>query len=139
MEEVQNEYTEGLELDLDVLEKEDRVSTSLCDRFGIHMYTEEFLKKEGQYQQERKEEKEKIFQDVLHNQENLETEEAFQQVMQAESVEVIKSDYDLGQEQDTLLMPACYGLLGAILAGAFLFFIERKRRRQHENHHNHKK
>ena len=40
----------GLELDTETLQKEENISTSLCDRFGIHMYSEEFIEKEKIYQ-----------------------------------------------------------------------------------------
>ena len=49
------ESQNGLKLDTDVLEKDENMSTSLCDRFGIHMYTQEFLEKEQAYKEKQKE------------------------------------------------------------------------------------
>ena len=40
----------GLNLDTEILQKKENISTSLCDRFGIHMYTLEFMGHEKRYQ-----------------------------------------------------------------------------------------
>lgn len=42
----------GLNLDTEILQKNENISTSLCDRFGIHMYTSEFMEQEKAYQEE---------------------------------------------------------------------------------------
>lgn len=122
-----------LELDTEVLQKEDHVSTSLCDRFGIHMYSEEFLQKEQAYKQQKKETEEEIFEKVLNNERNSEAEETFQRVIQAEGTAVIKAEYKGTQEKDSLWLSAFYVLAGALIAGIVLFFIDKKRRKDHED------
>lgn len=131
--ETQKEKAHDLQLNPEVLQRDDSVSTSLCDRFGIYMYSEEFLEKEKNYNHQQKENDEKVFQEVLYNTKNSKNEEAFQQVIRAERTEVIKADYGGRQDGNSVWLPTAYGLLGALLAGTVLFFIEKKRRRHREN------
>ena len=126
----------GLELDTETLQKEEDISTSLCGRFGIHMYSEEFIEKEKIYQEKQKEKNDQIFTDVWNNQEQEKSEHAFQTVMHAQTAEVIKADYQGTQETEGAYAGVLYGLLGAALAGAVLFGIEKYRRKRHEDHHN---
>ena len=51
----------GLNLDTEILQKNENISTSLCDRFGIHMYTSEFMEQEKAYQEEQEEKNNEIF------------------------------------------------------------------------------
>lgn len=131
--------THSLDLDPEVLQKDDHVSTSLCDRFGIHMYSEEFLKKEQIYKQQKKENEEYIFRNVLNNEENLMIEETFQRVIQAEGGTVIKAEYKMTEKQSPLWSTAGYILVGAMIAGVILFFIDKRRRRHCENNHYYQK
>nr|WP_294494290.1 hypothetical protein [uncultured Mediterraneibacter sp.] len=128
-----DEQTHNLQLNTEVLQEEGNVSTSLCDRFGIHMYSPEFLEKESQYKEEQNQEKTDIFYAVMHNSKNEKTEESFQRVIRAEKVEVIKADYMYNDQNSPVWIPAAYGLLGAFLAGVILFFIDRVRRKRHED------
>lgn len=125
----------GLDLDTGTLQKDENISTSLCDRFGIHMYSEEFIEKEKTYQKEQKEKNDQIFSNVWGNQKQEKSEHAFQTVMYAQTAEVIKADYT-GPKEEGTYAGVMYGLLGAALAGAVLFGIEKFRRKRHENHHN---
>ena len=121
MEEQENTQSQpGLNLDTEVLQKNENISTSLCDRFGIHMYTSEFL-------------------NVLNNPEKEITETAFQRVMQADTTAVIKTEYNENNETNNQYMNIAYGVFGAMLAGIVLFFIEKYRRKRNENHHNNQK
>lgn len=127
----------GLKLDTEILQKDENISTSLCDRFGIHMYTQEFLEKEKIYQDKQKQKNKEIFLNVLHNQKVESNEDAFQTVMKADTTEVVKAEYNGNQGAINQYTNIAYGLSGALLAGVVLFFIERYRRKRNENHDNH--
>lgn len=129
----------GLNLDTEILQKNENVSTSLCDRFGIHMYTSEFMEQEKAYQQGQQEKNNEIFSNVLNNPERNITETAFQRVIQADTTAIIKAEYNENIQNNSQYMNIAYGLSGAILAGVVLFFIERYRRKRNENHHNNQK
>lgn len=129
----------GLNLDTEILQKNENVSTSLCDRFGIHMYTSEFMEQEKAYQQGQQEKNNEIFSNVLNNPERNITETAFQRVIQADTTAIIKAEYNENIQNTSQYMNIAYGLSGAILAGVVLFFIERYRRKRNENHHNNQK
>ena len=88
----------GLNLDTEILQKNENISTSLCDRFGIHMYTSEFMEQEKAYQEEQEEKNNEIFLNVLNNPEKEITETAFQRVMQADTTAVIKTEYNENNE-----------------------------------------
>lgn len=129
----------GLNLDTEILQKNENVSTSLCDRFGIHMYTSEFMEQEKAYQQGQQEKNNEIFSNVLNNPERNITETAFQRVIQADTTAIIKAEYNENIQNTSQYMNIAYGLSGAILAGVVLFFIERYRRKRNENNHNNQK
>ena len=56
--------------------------------------------------------------------------------MHAQTAEVIKAEYTGPGEAEGTYAGVMYGLLGAVLAGAVLFGIEKYRRKRHEDHHN---
>ena len=47
--------------DTEILQKNENISTSLCDRFGIHMYTLEFMEHEKRYQEKHSKKKKMRF------------------------------------------------------------------------------
>lgn len=129
----------GLDLDTEILQKNEDISTSLCDRFGIHMYTTEFMEREQRYQEEQQEKENQVFTDVLHNPKKEMTETAFEKVIQAETMAVIKAEYNENKEISNPYINIAYGVLGAILAGSVLLLIERYRKKRNENYHNNQK
>lgn len=119
--------------------KKENISTSLCDRFGIHMYTLEFMEHEKRYQEKQQEKEDEIFSNVLNNPEKEMTDTAFKRVIQAETTAVIKAEYNENKATSNPYINIAYGILGAILAGTVLFLIERYRRKRNENYHNYQK
>ena len=129
----------GLNLDTEILQKKENISTSLCDRFGIHMYTLELMEHEKRYQEKQQEKEDEIFSNVLNNPEKEMTDTAFKRVIQAETIAVIKAEYNENKATSNPYINIAYGILGAILAGTVLFLIERYRRKRNENYHNYQK
>lgn len=129
----------GLNLDTEILQKKENISTSLCDRFGIHMYTLECMEHEKRYQEKQQEKEDEIFSNVLNNPEKEMTDTAFKRVIQAETTAVIKAEYNENKATSNPYINIAYGILGAILAGTVLFLIERYRRKRNENYHNYQK
>ena len=129
----------GLNLDTEILQKKENISTSLCDRFGIHKNTLEFMEHEKRYQEKQQEKEDEIFSNVLNNPEKEMTDTAFKRVIQAETTAVIKAEYNENKATSNPYINIAYGILGAILAGTVLFLIERYRRKRNENYHNYQK
>ena len=82
----------GLNLDTEILQKNENISTSLCDRFGIHMYTSEFMEQEKAYQEEQEEKNNEIFLNVLNNPEKEITETAFQELCKQIQPQLLKQN-----------------------------------------------
>lgn len=133
------QFQPGLNLDTEILQKNENISTSLCDRFGIHMYTLEFMEHEKRYQEKQQEKENEIFSNVLNNPEKEMTDTAFKRVIQAETTAVIKAEYNENKATSNPYINIAYGILGAILAGTVLFLIERYRRKRNENYRNYQK
>ncbi|MGI6050898.1 MAG: hypothetical protein ACOYA9_00260 [Bilifractor sp.] len=132
------EDSSALTLDTNILERNDNVSTSLCDRFGVHMFSDEFISEVTSYDEKQKDEQDRILHDVLTNPETGKTEEAFQQVMQADTVTVVKADAGTEVSQNEI-SPIAYSLLGALIAGTVLFIIQKRQRKRHHENHDHSK
>lgn len=118
----------NLEIRTDVLEKQPETTTSLCDRFGINMYSQDFLEKEEVYNQEQEKRQNDILCRVMSNEKTDTNEESFQTVLNAQTEAVLKKDYAGEQKDTSAAISYLYLLLGIVLAGAVLYYIEQKRR-----------
>lgn len=119
---------ETLTIQTDVIEKQQEVTTSLCDRFGINMYSQEFLNQEKIYNEQLQQSQNEMLQQVMTNTKADTSEAAFQTVLHAETQEVLKKDYTDNQKDSSAAMSYLFLLLGVVLAGVVLFYIEQKRR-----------
>ena len=128
-----------LELQTDILGNQTPITTSLCDRFGIHMYSEEFLKKEQAYKEKQATEWSNNLSCVLENERKDEMESVFQTVISTQSETVLKSDYGVeNNEKTNTVFMSFYILLGIVIAGVVLFYIEKRRkgRKKREDYYN---
>ena len=127
---------EELELQIeDMPQKEEEVTTSLCDRFGIHMYSEEFINSENEYNEQQKLQEKEILKAVFNNKKEDDQAKTFLKVMENTEVVIVKKDYT--EPTDVRYSGAAiYMIAGMLLAGAFLYII--RRRKKGENYDNDK-
>lgn len=121
-----------LDLNVDVLNWRGKQSTSLCDRFRIHMFTEEFEQAEQAVKREEQENIDHIFENVMYQDEigSDENEQIFASVMAADTDVIIKADYTSESVKVFDFFAFFYILCGIAVAGGILWLIERRRKKK---------
>lgn len=106
--------------------------TSLCDRFQIHMFTEEFEQNEQNVREMEQENKVIIFENVMYQEaaSSNETEQIFETIMNAETEKVIKADYITGSKSNFDFTVFFYIFGGIAIAGLALLLFGRRRKRK---------
>lgn len=122
-----------LELNIDDLNWQGQRATSLCDRFQIHMFTDQFEQTQEKVRTSEKQDREAILTSVLHAPEdggNKEAERIFQTIMDADTEAVIKFGYsqNTGKEPDIAVFLYLFG--GIAITGLVWWIAERRRRRK---------
>ena len=140
MEETTIQETTGLELDFDILNRQQKTVTSMADLYGYSVFAEEFARKVTGYQKRSKEERDYYLRCVLTNPPGDDIQIAFQRVFDADITYVVGADYEMNDvSQMSFLSTAMFALFGAALALSFWMLIDkrRKEKRLHENKHHH--
>lgn len=122
-----------LNLRVEDLNWQGQQSTSLCDRFQVHMFTEEFEQTEEQVRQTEQQSREEIFADVMLTQEgfdNGEKEQIFQAVMVADTEAVIKFDYTQDVAGKFDISAYLYIFVGILIAGVVFWLVGRRRKKK---------
>lgn len=122
----------ALDLRVEDLNWQEKQSTSLCDRFQIHMFDEKFEQTEQEVTKREQESRTAIFEDVLSGEEmgNYENEQAFETVMETEMETVIKADYRTAGVNHFDILPFMYLFGGIAVAGIILWLIGRRRKKR---------
>lgn len=122
----------ALNLNVDDLNWQGKQTTSLCDRFGVHMFTEKFRQAEIGVRQEEKELAEDMFESVMFREEPIDNgmEEIFDTVMAAETEVIIKADYGIDTTAAFDIASLLYILGGIMAAGVVLWLVERRRKKK---------
>lgn len=127
----QNDIDPDTALDLRVedLNWQEKQSTSLCDRFQIHMFNKKFEQAEQEVTKREQESRTAIFEDVLSGEEagNYENELVFETVMGTEMETVIKADYKTAGANHFDFLPFMYVFGGIATAGIVLWLIGYRR------------
>ncbi len=120
-----------LNLRTDDLNWKGKQSSSLCDRFQIHMFTEEFEQAEQDVARLEQENNANVFENIMLQEvnDNSETEQIFETVMNAETETIIKADYVLNNKNG-FDVSVFYIFGGIAIAGLVLWFVERRRKRK---------
>lgn len=115
----------ALELRVEDLNWQEKQSTSLCDRFQIHMFDKSFEQTEQEVIKKEEESRIAIFEKVLSGEENgnYENEQIFESVMGVEMETVIKADYRTAKTNDLGFLPFMYIFGGIAVAGIVLWLI----------------
>lgn len=106
--------------------------TSLCDRFQIHMFTEEFEQIEQTVREMEQENKTIVFENVMFQEisDNDGAEQIFETVMNAETETVVKADYITEGKYNFDFSVFFYISGGIAIAGlALLLFGQRRKRK----------
>lgn len=129
----QNDIDPDTALDLRVedLNWQEKQSTSLCDRFQIHMFDKRFEQAEQEVIKREQENRTAVFEDVLSGEENInyENEQIFETLMGAEMETVIKADYKVSETNYFDLWPFIY-IFGGIAAAGIIFQLIGHRRKK---------
>lgn len=129
----QNDIDPDTALDLRVedLNWQEKQSTSLCDRFQIHMFDKRFEQAEQEVAKREQENRTAVFEDVLSGEENgnYENEQIFETLMGAEMETVIKADYKASEANYFDLWPFIY-IFGGIAAAGIIFWLIGHRRKK---------
>ena len=122
----------ALDLRAEDLNWQKKQSTSLCDRFQIHMFDKEFEQAEQEVTKREQESRTAIFEDVLSGAEigNYENEQVFETVMETEMETVIKTDYRTDGNNYFDILPFVYLLGGIVVAGIVLWLIGHRRKKK---------
>lgn len=106
--------------------------TSLCDRFQIHMFTEEFEQNEQNVREIEQKNKVIIFENVMFQEaaDSNEAEQIFEAIMNAETEEVIKADYITESKYNFDFSVFFYIFGGIAIAGLVLLLFGQRRKRK---------
>lgn len=130
----QNDIEPDAALDLRVedLNWQEKQSTSLCDRFQIHMFGKEFEQTEQEVIKREQESRAAIFEDVLSGvgNGNYEKEQIFETVIGTEMDTVIKTDYKTAKASRSDILPVIYLFGGIAVAGIALWLMGYRRKRK---------
>lgn len=125
---------QNIEIDMSILMLQEKTTTSLCDKYGVHVFSEEARLLEDVLEEREEERQGRILSDICNGTEDSERTEILKAVMAADTQTVIKKDYGAETKENSPVFMYAYGLLGVMIAGIVLFYIEnrRKKRREHE-------
>lgn len=131
--EQQAESRTDIQIDTSILTQQEKTTTSLCDKYDVHVFGADIEALEHEQEKEEELEQEKILTDVFTRQPKADREEVLRTVMAAETSAVVRKEYETEEEAGGISMYA-YLLLGMLLAGTVLFYIDkwRKGRRRNE-------
>ncbi len=123
-----------IQIDTSILIQQEKTTTSLCDKYDVHIFSGDIEALEMKQEKEEELQKEQILEDVLTRRPKADRREALRTVMEAETSAVVKKEYHTEAETGMELSMYAYLLAGALLAGTVLFYIEKKRkdRKRHE-------
>lgn len=121
-------------LNMDILDEQTGISTTLGDQYGYNVFSEEFEKSIESYEEKKEQEQEEYIQRVFAQKRNDDIEEAFEAVFSAEAPLIIKAEHqEEGGGTQSLGFTAGFVLMGMFLTGILLFGLRkmRKGRRRH--------
>lgn len=128
----QNKTAENAEIqiDMDIIQKQERTATSLCDKYGVHIFNEKAAAIDEKTRLERKEQWQRLLSGAVSGEKNSDREGILRRVMAAETQTVVKKEYETQMQKNQNLSMLAFGLTGVLVAGAFLFYIEKRRKKK---------
>lgn len=118
-----------LELDTVSLDEQGKVATSLEDIYGYQVLSEEFEKQVNQHKELEEQERKQYMEYVFTENPTDTIMAAFDTVMEAQTNVIVGTEYsDKEIKGDSPIMIIGFTLLGAVLTGIVLLFIEKIRK-----------
>ncbi len=117
-----------IEIDTSILKQQEKTTTSLCDRYNVHIFREEAELLEENYDQEQELMQEEILADILTGKPGTDRQKILKTVMEADTSAMVKKDYEDASGGKSSLSMYAYVLAGVMLAGTVLFYIEKRRK-----------
>lgn len=118
-----------LELDTVSLDEQGKVATSLEDIYGYQVLSEEFEKQVNQHKELEEQERKQYMEYVFTENPTDTIMAAFDTVMEAQTNVIVGTEYsDKEIKGDSPIMIIGFTLLGAVLTGMVLLFIEKIRK-----------
>ena len=135
-----NQEQEELELNFDIIRQQKSTTTSMADLYGYSVFADDFQRKIEEYKKLEKKTREDYFYNVFYNQPENYIEQAFQTVLTAENVVIVKEDYR-GAQTSKAGQSVMIGslVLGILFAGGIWMWLEKRRKEKklRENNRNH--
>lgn len=122
-----------IEINTSILTQQEKTTTSLCDKYSVYIFGEEAEKIENQYEDEQELKQEEILINVLTRKPETDREAVLKTVMEADTTAIVKKDYEGDAADESSLTMYAYVLAGVCLAGAVLFYIEKRRKGKRQN------
>lgn len=122
-----------IQIDTSILTQQEKTTTSLCDKYDVHVFGADIEALENEQEEKEELEQQKILTDVFTRQPKADREEAVRTVMAAEASAVVRKEYETEEEAGAGFSMYAYLLLGVLLAGTVLFYIDKRRKGKRGN------
>jgi len=118
-----------MELDTSVLEKKQSTTTTMADMYGYSVFSKDFQQKLEIEKEKQKKERDYYLDCVFVNEPEDGVDQAFKQVITAETAVIVKEDFTADSTKETTAMEMIgFTILGALLAGVVWMLIEKVRK-----------
>lgn len=123
------EEPEGFRLNMDILEEQTSVVTTLGDRYGYNVFSEAFAENMERYKEEQEQDREESIRRVFGQERNDETERVFEAVFSAEAQTIVKAEQkeEYGESTNDGFIIG-FVFTGMFLTGIFLFAVQKLRK-----------
>ena len=95
-----------IQIDTSILTQQEKTTTSLCDKYDVHVFGADIEALEHEQEKEEELEQEKILTDVFTRQPKADREEVLRTVMAAETSAVVRKEYETEEEAGGISMYA---------------------------------
>lgn len=135
-EEYEEQSTEQTEfrLNMDILDEQTGISTTLGEQYGYNVFSEKFRESVDNYEEKKEQEREEYIRCVFGQERNDEIEEAFDAVFSSEAQSIVKAKYEEGGGEDgNYSFTAGFVLTGMFFTGILLFTFQKMRKERRRN------
>lgn len=132
--EEQNAEQTEFRLNMDILDEQTGIVTTLGDQYGYNVFSEEFRESVESYEEKKEQEREEYIRCVFGQEQNNNIEEIFDAVFSSEAQTVVKAEYrgDDGKVGN-LSFTVGFMLIGMFFTGILLFVFQKMRKERRRN------
>lgn len=130
----QNAEQTEFRLNMDILDEQTGIATTLGDQYGYNVFSEEFQESVASYEEKKEQEREEYIRCVFEQERNDDMEEVFDAVFSSEAQIVVKAEYqeDSGKAGN-LSFTVGFVLIGMFFTGILLFVVQKMRKERRRN------